>query len=74
MYGGVLIGVRFQTYTYDTNYPSNYYADYQILNQVAYPAYAVFVGARWYFIKNMGVFAEVGHGHSYLTGGLSFKF
>lgn len=33
------------------------------------------VGARYFFINNIGVFAEFGYGmNSYLTGGVTFKF
>jgi hypothetical protein len=39
-----------------------------------YPAYTVFGGARWYFVKNIALFGEAGYGISYLTGGFSFKF
>ncbi|NNE75835.1 MAG: hypothetical protein HKN31_02040 [Pricia sp.] len=34
----------------------------------------VFVGGRWYFTENIGVFAELGYGVAYLTTGASFRF
>lgn len=73
VYAGVLIGMRFQTHSYTTNDPSNK-DPYSYSNSFAYPAYSVFAGARWYFAKNFGLFAEVGYGISYATGGFSIKF
>ncbi|HWY09905.1 MAG TPA: hypothetical protein VN026_01205 [Bacteroidia bacterium] len=73
VYAGVLIGLRFQTYTYSTNDPGN--SDPYKYNQSSvWPVYSVFAGARWYFVKNFGLFAELGYGISYATGGLSIKF
>jgi hypothetical protein len=73
VYAGVIAGLRIQTYKYDTNNPDpnkNYYR----LNQGSvYPAYSLFAGARWYFVQNIGVFAELGYGISYGTIGFSFK-
>lgn len=74
VYAGVLVGVRIQTYSYDSNFPSNYYTDYQIVNRPAYPSVSGFIGARWYFVKSIALFAEVGPGHSFATAGLNFKF
>lgn len=73
VYAGVLIGVRMQFYDYHSNYPDTY-DTYQLHENVAYPAYGVYAGARWYFVKNVALFAEAGVGNSYLTGGFSFKF
>ena len=36
-------------------------------------SYSLFVGARYYFQKNLGVMAELGYGISYLTVGISYK-
>ena len=73
VYAGVVIGLRFQTYSYNTNDPDPY-TDYRLSNSAVYPAYSLFAGARWYFAKRVAVFGEVGYGISYLTAGLSFKF
>ncbi|MGZ4035816.1 MAG: hypothetical protein ACXVPU_04900 [Bacteroidia bacterium] len=73
VYAGVIIGARFQTENYQTNDPNNN-DPYSYHESVAYPAYSVFAGARWYFVKKVALFGEVGYGISYLTGGVSFKF
>ena len=73
VYAGVIIGMRFQIHTYETNDPGKK-DPYTYTQSFVYPAYSAFAGARWYFAKNAGLFAEVGYGISYLTGGFSFKF
>jgi hypothetical protein len=73
VYGGVIIGMRFQIHNYETNDPDNL-DPYAYTQSFIYPAYSVFAGARWYFVKNFGLFAEVGYGISYINGGLSIKF
>ncbi|MBL7895313.1 MAG: hypothetical protein JNK50_08490 [Bacteroidia bacterium] len=73
VYGGVIAGLRFQIHNYSTNDPDKK-DPYNYNNSLVYPAWSVFAGARWYFSKNVGLFAEVGYGVSYLTGGFSFKF
>ncbi len=73
VYAGVIIGVRFQTYSYETNDPGKN-DPYTYSQSFASPAYSVFAGARWYFAKNFGLFAEAGYGISYLNAGLSIKF
>ncbi|MCX6297434.1 MAG: hypothetical protein NTX97_15520 [Bacteroidetes bacterium] len=71
VYGGVLIGVRFRTYSYNDNDPNH---DYKNAGSFAYPTGGGFVGARYYFAKNIGVYAEAGYGISYATVGLNIKF
>ena len=71
VYAGAIIGVRFHTEHYETNDPGKN-DPYSYTEAAAAPAYSVFAGARWYFAKKIGVFAEVGYGISYLTGGFSF--
>lgn len=74
VYAGVIAGLRIQTYTYNSNNPDPYYKDYYRLNEGrVFPAYSLFAGARWYFVQNVGVFAELGYGISYGTIGFSFK-
>ena len=73
VFAGVLIGVRFQSYSYETNDPGNN-DPYSFSQSSVWPVYSVFAGARWMFLKNFGLFAEVGYGISYLNGGLSIKF
>jgi hypothetical protein len=72
VYAGVIAGLRIQTYSYDTNNPDPY-SDYRLKEGSAYPAVAGFIGARWYFVQNIGVYAELGSGISYGTIGFSFK-
>lgn len=74
VYAGVIIGARIQTHTYETNDPDPKNDPYSYSQGVAYPAYSVFAGARWYFAKNVGLFAEVGYGISYANAGMSIKF
>jgi hypothetical protein len=75
VYAGVIVGVRLQTYSYETNNPDPVFAELYRLNEgVIYPSYSLFVGARWYFVPNVAVFGEAGYGISSLTGGVSFKF
>ena len=73
VYAGVIIGMRFQTHSYQTNDPGNN-DPYSYRSSFAYPAYSVFAGARWYFAKHFGFFGEAGYGISYVTGGFSIKF
>ena len=37
-------------------------------------AYGVFAGARYYFADPLAVFAEVGHGYTFLNAGIALKF
>ena len=74
IYAGVMIGARIQTYNYETNNPDPYADNYRLNQGSAYPSLSAFVGARWYFVKNVALFGEFGYGISYVTGGLSFKF
>jgi len=73
VYAGVLVGLRIATYSYETNDPGRN-DPYSYANSSVYPTYSAFAGARWYFVKNFGLFAEVGYGISYATGGFSIKF
>jgi hypothetical protein len=67
-YGGVALGLRFQSYT-----------DYNILGEKGsstsiHPLFALYLGGRYFFTDNLGGFAELGYGLGYLTLGLSYKF
>ncbi len=74
VYAGVLLGVRINTYIYSTNYPNNSKYDYYYNQGTVYPAYQVFAGARYYFIKPLAVYAELGYGIYFGTIGLNLKF
>ena len=74
VYGGVLLGLRIQTYKYETNNPDPNALDYRLHSGSVYPTISVFAGARWYFVKKVALFGEIGYGISYLNAGVSFKF
>jgi hypothetical protein len=74
VYGGVIIGVRMNLYRYETNDPNPSKKNYELANSFAYPAWGAFVGARWYFVKNVALYAEAGHGVSNVNAGLTIKF
>lgn len=73
VYVGALVGIRIQTYSYETNDTDPDY-NYRLNEGSAYVAYSLFAGARWYFVDHVALFGEAGYGISYLTGGVSFKF
>jgi hypothetical protein len=73
LYFGAIAGIRIQTYKYETNSTDPYRDQYDLAQRNIYPALSLFVGGRWYFKPNIGLFGEVGYGISYLTLGLSFK-
>ncbi|MFL5753899.1 MAG: hypothetical protein ACJ76F_10870 [Bacteroidia bacterium] len=74
VYFGAMAGLRFQSYHYETNNPDPNSDIYRLSSRSVFPTLSVFAGGRWYFTDNLGLFAELGYGISYLTGGLSFKF
>ena len=75
VYFGLIAGIRLSTYRYYTNDPDPnvYVSTYRQVN----PASSFFVGGRYYFTSNIGVFGELGFGYNYysaLTAGISVKF
>ncbi len=74
LYAGLLVGLRIQTYHYESDNPDPKYYNYRYTGSNVFPTYSLFVGGRWYFVPKVALFAEVGYGISYLTAGLSFKF
>lgn len=69
VYGGLTLGLR--TY-YDTYYNSRtgrYDKDFE-----ATPFGGLFVGGRWYFTPNFGVFSELGYDVSWIKAGIALKF
>lgn len=75
VYAGSLIGIRVQAYRYETNNVGPTANDYKYSNRGGvYPVFSMFAGARWYFARNIALYAEAGSGISYLTGGITFKF
>jgi len=74
VYGGLNLGIRVQTYKFVTNNPDPYATTlYRYNSGNIYLAFSFFVGGRWYFAKNAGLFGELGYGISYLTLGFSLK-
>ncbi|MGZ3901130.1 MAG: hypothetical protein ACXVNM_03355 [Bacteroidia bacterium] len=74
LYFGAIIGLRIQTYNYYNSSPDPNKNDYALRQGSVYPGYSLFVGGRYYFTDNIGLFGELGYGISYLTLGLSLKF
>lgn len=76
VYAGAIVGARIHNYSYTTNNPDPESNAYRLSEQRVYPAAALFMGARWYFVPNIGLVAEAGAGNqlSFATGGLSIKF
>ncbi|MEO6903228.1 MAG: hypothetical protein ABI315_08750 [Bacteroidia bacterium] len=75
LYGGMMIGIQIRSYNYTSNDPDPTHYDNGRVNEGAvYGAFSIFAGGRYYFSNKVAVYAEVGSGISFLTGGLSFKF
>jgi len=72
-YAGVMMGASVRV---SDSYTSNETQQATALGSVVNNPFRhhVYVGARYLFSPNFGVFAEVGHGITYLSGGLTFKF
>jgi hypothetical protein len=68
-YAGVMLGYNIVSLSWygDSNYKSDG-------NATSAAAYSTFVGARYLFTENIGVFAEVGYGIAAIELGLSLKF
>lgn len=68
-YGGLGVGLRFETYNYYTGFGT--YEKAKDTN--VHPLFAFYVGGRYYFTEKLGGFAELGYGLGYFTVGLSYK-
>ncbi len=66
LYAGLHTGLGYTVWNYDNSYISNSTDTYFVDD--------VFVGARWMPKKNLGFFAELGYGISYLKAGVALKF
>ncbi len=71
VYAGIMSGLRFEHYKYDYTIGGVKYTDKGNDTSLITD---VFVGIRYAFAKNIGVYAEAGYGVSYLTVGISFRF
>ena len=65
-YGGVMAGIRAYRFTDDRFRNRN--EDY------IRPVSGLFIGAKYNFVPNFGVFAEVGYDISFLKAGINFNF
>lgn len=74
IYFGGIIGLRYTSYSYETNSTDPNKNYYQLSNSSLWPAWSFFGGGRYYLAKNIAVYGELGYGISYLTVGASFKF
>lgn len=74
LYAGALLGLRFQTYSYESNNTYSFIGSSELNDGFIYPAASLFAGARYYFTPNIGIYGELGYGISYLNGGLTIKF
>lgn len=73
VYFGTLIGLRIQTYNFESNNPDPYYNNYRLNEGSMYPTWSFFAGGRYYFTDQIGAFMELGYGVSYLTLGATIK-
>lgn len=71
VYGGLLLSMNFSSFKNESNDPywNNYNYNYGGSNL----GLTAFCGARYGFTENLGAFAELGYGISYLTLGIGYK-
>ncbi|MGB7393107.1 MAG: hypothetical protein WA913_01810 [Pricia sp.] len=63
VYGGAMLSLNIASY----DGPNDIDID-------TFPSGSIYVGGRWYFTENFGVFAEAGYGVAFLTLGAAFRF
>lgn len=78
LYGGVMVGLRFQTYSYSTDYTGTLYTGIKNTSDKSRNIYQVgglFAGARYYFKPTVGLYGELHFGASvpYINLGLTIK-
>lgn len=71
LYGGVALGLRFETWKYYDVVLSGTPNKYTDNN--THPLIGIYAGARYFFSDHFGAFGELGYGLGYLTLGLSYK-
>lgn len=71
VYGGLMLSYNILSYKFSDNGSSTTYHSGNYGSAVGFSAY---VGGRYLFTGNLGAFAELGYGVSYLTLGLAYKF
>jgi len=67
IYAGVFAGIRISSDPSDGVYKDKLYKPYKFEPEI-------FVGARYYTNSAFGFYLEAGHGVSYLSGGVTFRF
>jgi hypothetical protein len=70
VYGGIMLSYNILNYSYTDN--SGYAND--LGNYGSSAGFTLYVGGRYFFSDNVGAYAELGYGVSYLTLGLNLKF
>jgi hypothetical protein len=73
LYFGLSLGLRINKYSFETNAPGQDVYYYESHERSIYPAASLFVGGRAYLTPKFALFAELGYGMSWLTGGISIK-
>lgn len=73
LYAGLMLGANFVKYTYTTDSP---YAEHVAVAAQSYSGFAwsAFLGCRYRFTDNVGIFGELGYGITYLNLGVNFRF
>jgi len=67
-YGGLMAGYNIATSSWDGEGISDVSATGSVFD------FSLFVGARYWFAPNFGVYSEVGYGIAYLSAGIALKF
>jgi len=71
LYGGLMLSYNILNYKYEDNGGFNQSTAGSYGSAAGFTAY---VGGRYFLSDNIGLFAEVGYGVSYLTVGAAYKF
>ena len=72
VYGGLMLSYNILSYKYSDNSGSSVFKGSGSYGSNL--GLSAFVGGRYLFTDNIGAFAELGYGVSYLTLGVAFKF
>lgn len=74
VYGGLMLSYNHLSYTGSYSGPQGSYSGSSGGSYGSNMGFTAFVGARYFFAGNLGGFAELGYGVSYLNLGLAYKF
>ncbi|HLT06064.1 MAG TPA: hypothetical protein VK014_00990 [Cyclobacteriaceae bacterium] len=69
LYGGLMFSYNILNYTYEHSGGQNLVAD----SGSSSAGITLYVGGRYYFVENLGIFTELGYGISYLNIGLALR-